>query len=152
MDVSGVLPSQFCTNGYAASPDPEVPSISASGRCYYRDSTGAQADCSKVYAGKKRLCSCSSPCHAGYYGTSGMCRKCPARSMTAGGGGMSIITDCKCAAGMFLVANLSIPFGGSGYCQLCPVHTTSPSGSTQSTGAPLHTVFFSQPLKSSFIS
>jgi hypothetical protein len=90
MNVSGVLPSHFCTNGHAASPDPEVPSISASGRCYYRDSSAYQTDCSASYAGKKRLCICSSPCHAGYYGTSGMCRKCPPRSLTAERVGMSL--------------------------------------------------------------
>ena len=144
MNVSGVLPSHFCTNGYAASSDPEVPGISASGRCYYRDSSAYQTDCSASYAGKKRLCICSSPCHAGYYGTSGMCRKCPPRSLTAEGVGMSSVTDCKCVAGTFLVANLSVPFGGSGYCQPCPVHTLSPSGSTQPTGVPsTHSLFLS---------
>ena len=54
------------------------------------------------------------------------------------------VTDCKCVAGTFLVANLSVPFGGSGYCQPCPVHTLSPSGSTQPTGVPsTHSLFLS---------
>ena len=57
------------------------------------------------------------------------CRRCPPRSWSEAG--QSFITSCSCEAGLYLVTNLSIPYGGSGYCQQCPLNMHSPPGSTQ---------------------
>jgi len=70
------------------------------------------------------MCSPPETCAQHYYGTSSRCRKCPAGSTTVAGG-KSVITDCRCEAGKYLVANLAVPFGGLGYCQACPARSTT---------------------------
>ena len=88
--------------------DGDAPFISASGRCYHRTSE-ASVDCAVSYSGKTRLCMCSAPCQEGYYGMSTQCRRCPPRSWSEAG--QSFITSCTCEAGLYMVVDLSIPFG-----------------------------------------
>ena len=98
----------FCSNGYAPSSDDDAPYISPSGRCYHRVSD-SEADCSASYAGRSRICLCSSPCLEGYYGTSSQCRRCPPRSTSAAGN--SFVTSCICEDGFYLVTDLEKPYG-----------------------------------------
>ena len=98
----------FCSNGYAPSSDGDAPYISPSGRCYHRVSD-SEAGCSASYAGRSRICLCSSPCLEGYYGTSSQCRRCPPRSTSAAGN--SFVTSCICEDGFYLVTDLAKPYG-----------------------------------------
>jgi hypothetical protein len=70
--------SLYLDEGYASSSEVQAPFISPSDRCYHRVSD-SEADCSAAYEGRSRICLCSSPCLAGYYGTSSQCRRCPRR-------------------------------------------------------------------------
>jgi hypothetical protein len=107
-NTSDLSPAMFCSNGYAPSSDGDAPYISPSGRCYHRVSD-SEADCSASYAGRSRICLCSSPCLEGYYGTSSQCRRCPPRSSSAAGN--SFVTSCICEDGFYLVTDLAKPYG-----------------------------------------
>ena len=107
--TSDLSPDFFCSNGYVSSSEVQAPFISPSGRCYYRASE-SEADCSAAYAGRSRICLCSSPCLAGYYGTSSsQCRRCPRRSTSEAG--KSFVTSCICENGFYLVADFTKPYG-----------------------------------------
>ena len=106
--TSDLSPDFFCSNGYAPSSEVQAPFISPSGRCYHRASE-SEADCSAAYAGRSRICLCSSPCLAGYYGTSSQCRRCPRRSTSAVG--KSFVTSCICEDGFYLVTDETKPYG-----------------------------------------
>ena len=106
--TSDLSPDFFCSNGYAPSSEVQAPFISPSGRCYYRVSE-SEADCSAAYAGRSRICLCSSPCLAGYYGTSSQCRRCPPRSTSPAG--KSFVTSCICEDGFYLVTDETKPYG-----------------------------------------
>ena len=80
----------------------------------------SETDCSAAYAGRSRICLCSSPCLAGYYGTSSQCRRCPRRSTSAAG--KSFVTSCICEDGFYLVADLTKPYGYVTVCY-CDAYT-----------------------------
>ncbi len=117
--TSDLSPDFFCSNGYASSSEVQAPFISPSGRCYYRVSE-SEADCSAAYAGRSRICLCSSPCLEGYYGTSSQCRRCPRRSTSAAG--KSFVTSCICENDSYLVADLTKPYGYVAVCY-CDAYT-----------------------------
>jgi hypothetical protein len=64
---------------------------------------------------RSRICLFSSPCLAGYYGTSSHCRRCPPRSSSETGKSFSQV-------GFYLVADLTKPYGYVGVCY-CDAYT-----------------------------
>jgi hypothetical protein len=106
--TSDLSPDSFCSNGYALSSEVQAPFISPSGKCYHRASE-SEDDCSAAYADRSRICLCSSPFLAGYYGTSSQCRRCPRGSTSAAG--KSFVTSCICEDGFYLVTDETKPYG-----------------------------------------